>query len=143
MNVLQQPENLYLALLLFGVFCAAFFLLLAWLTQVVKQGLLWVDDRKAEGPFPMTVLIAKLWGYKHRDGIYFEKKGHGDKDSMDLLGCTAIGIVFLPLAINLSIKFYPVVMSLALLYGLAHTARFARRHKKLFDEHVKDPEAHK
>lgn len=139
----MQPEKFYLALLLFGVFCAACFFLLAWLTQVVKQGLLWVDDRKAEGPFPMTVLIAKLWGYKHRDGVYFEKKGHSDKDSSDFLFYHALAIVFLPLAINLSLRFYPVVLSLLLLYGLAHTARFARRHKKLFDEHVKDPKAHK
>lgn len=136
--------QLYLGLLLFGVFCAACFFLLAWLTQLAKQALLWVDDEKSEGPFPMTMLIAKLCGYTHNggDSSYFDKKGK-TKDSSDFLFFTALGIVFVPIAVKLSIEFYPVALALALLYCIAHTARFARRHKKLFDKHIKDPEAHK
>jgi hypothetical protein len=38
---------------------------------------------------------------------------------------------------------YPLTLTGATLCLVAFLARFARRHKKLFDKHLKDPEAHK
>ena len=99
-------------------------------------------DGKTDAPYPMTLLIAKVLGYQHSSGHQFYK-GCRTKDSCDLLGMASLTLLGGPLAIYLSIQLYPVVLAAGLLYAIAHTARFARRHKKLFDEHVKDPEAHK
>lgn len=141
MNHLSTPQ-VYLALFMLGVVLFLSFYLLAWLSCVARKAWLWVDDAKTDAPYPVTLLIAQLLGYKHSGGAQFYK-GCRTKDSCDLLGMVALMFLAGPLAIYLAFQFYPVVLSLALLYAIAHTARFARRHKKLFDKHIKDPEAHK
>jgi hypothetical protein len=40
-------------------------------------------------------------------------------------------------------RLWPLALFCIALLAVAHVSRFARRHKKLFDKHVKDPEAHK
>lgn len=141
MNQLSTPQ-VYLALFMLGVVLFVTFYFAAWLSHMVRKAWLWVDDGKTDAPFPMTLLIAKVLGYQHGSGYQFYK-GCRTKDSCDLLGMVALMFLAGPLAIYLAFQFYPIVLSLALLYAIAHTARFARRHKKLFDEHVKDPKAHK
>jgi hypothetical protein len=137
------PEKLFLAMLMMGVVMAVLFILLSAATEAVKSALLWVDDRKSSGPWPMAQLIAKAMGYKESSHSYkFEKEGKEDQSSSDILGKAAVVVGCIPMVVCLTIKFYPIVLSLALLYAIAHTARFARRHKKLFDQHVKDPGAH-
>ena len=139
-------EKFFGWLLLLGVVIALAFYVLAWLTQMVKTAWLWVDDREPEGPYPMTHWVARLLGYRHDGGpssLTFINKTGMEKQSSDLLFAVAIGCIFIPLLSYLLFRFYPIAIGLALLYAIAHTARFARRHKKLFDKHVKDPEAHK
>lgn len=140
MNHLSTPQ-VYLALFMLGVVLFVTFYFAAWLSHMVRKAWLWVDDSKTDAPYPMTLLIARLLGYTH-GGFHFNK-GSKKKDSCDLLGMAALTLLGGPLAIYLAIQFYPVVLAAGLLYAIAHTARFARRHKKLFDEHVKDPKAHK
>lgn len=53
-----------------------------------------------------------------------------------------LGLIFAPTIIYLALKFYPVAIAASILVLMAHIARFARRHKKLFDRHIKDPLAH-
>lgn len=138
------PEKLFLALLLMGIAMAMVFIVLSAFTEAVRAGLLWVDDRQPQGPWPMAQLIAKAMGYKESSHSYkFEKEGKEDQGNADILGKAAVVVGCIPMAVCLTVMFYPIVLSLALLYAIAHTARFARRHKKLFDKHVKDPEAHK
>lgn len=141
MNNLSTPQ-IYMALIITGAVMLLLFYLAAWLSHMVRKAWLWVDDAKTDAPYPMTLLIAKVRGYQHSEGIRFYK-GCRTIDSSDLLATVALMFLCGPLAIYLSFQFYPVVLAAALLYAIAHTARFARRHKKLFDEHVKDPKAHK
>lgn len=141
MNQLSTPQ-VYLALFMLGVALFVTFYFAAWFSHMVRKAWLWVDDSKTDAPYPMTLLIAKVLGYQHSSGYQFYK-GRKTKDSCDLLGMAALTLLGGPLAVYLSFKFYPVVLAAGLLYAIAHTARFARRHKKLFDEHVKDPKAHK
>lgn len=48
-----------------------------------------------------------------------------------------------PSLLLLSFDLYPVTVCGLTLFAVAHLARFARRHKKLFDKHIADPNAHK
>jgi len=138
------PERMFLAMILMGVAMAALFFTLSAATEAVKTALLWVDDRKPEGPWPMMTLIGTLCGYEYSDSYErFQKEGKEDIRGADLLARSCVVVGAIPMAICVTVNFYPIVLSLALLYAIAHTARFARRHKKLFDKHIKDPEAHK
>lgn len=140
----SSPPQIFLGLLLMGIGSGAVFMVLSAFTEGVRTAWLWVDDRKPAGPWPMAQLVAKVMGYKESLRCYkFEKEGKPDQDGSDLLLKAACVIACIPLTVYVTVKFYPVVLSLALLYAIAHTARFARRHKKLFDKHIKDPEAHK
>lgn len=132
------------ALTLLGICTAGATLVLFPLSSLVVSALAWVDDKKYEGRNPMTLLLARLQGYKPVPGCnYYFTNGKKKKFTADLVGTVLVLLAaFFPLS-YLAIKFYEVPMALGLLYAIAHTARFARRHKKLFDEHVKDPEAHK
>lgn len=52
-------------------------------------------------------------------------------------------VSLMPIISLLAFKFYYVLIPILSLFLLAHLARFARRHKKIFDDHVKDKGAHK
>jgi len=54
-----------------------------------------------------------------------------------------ISFLFAPIFCVFAIKAYPVTIGIATALLLAHLARFSRRHKKMFDEHVSDKNAHK
>lgn len=55
-----------------------------------------------------------------------------------------IGLTSLsPMVILFSIHIYPVVLFAASSAVMGYVARFARRHKKLFDKHLTNKEAHK
>lgn len=132
------------ALLFMGMGVMAFTLLMAPVTTLAASALAWVDDKKYKGRNPLFLLMARAWGYKPKKGCdYAYTNGAKEKYTADLVGISLIVIVLAAPITYLAVKFYEIPMGLALLYAIAHTARFARRHKKLFDEHVKDPEAHK
>ena len=48
-----------------------------------------------------------------------------------------------PFIILTSITLYPLTIGIATTLSIAYLARFVRRHKKLFDKHIVDKEAHK
>ena len=52
-------------------------------------------------------------------------------------------LLLLTLILYLSITFYEVTLFIVSIVSIMHLTRFAIRHRKLFDEHVKDKEAHK
>ena len=54
-----------------------------------------------------------------------------------------LGAIPLPMIVIFLYDVYPVTLTIGVLIVLAHLARFSRRHKKIFDEHVKDKSAHK
>ena len=134
-----------LALLLFGVGIGLCTVVLNFLSGMVVEAICWVDDEEQEGPYPLTKFAAWCARYKHEGGKSndFHRDGHPDRTSSDF----AFGMFFcsipLPGLFYFGYLFPWVPAGLGLLYCIAHTARFARRHKKLFDKHVKDPEAHK
>ncbi|MEQ4254280.1 hypothetical protein [Pseudomonas syringae] len=105
----------------------------------------WIDDSKP-GRNPVLELMARLRGwvpYTTEHGGYFWWKDKEGATKCDVVFAYAFTAFLLPLATFLSIKFYPVLLTALTLLLLAYVARFARRHKKLFDKHLKDPEAHK
>lgn len=144
MNELDVIQKFF-ALLFLGLALGVVYGLMFPLSKLVASALAWVDDKEHKGFSPMLLFVARLLGYKP-DGDseyrFINGKGH-NKDKYDLAMQTVFLIFCAPAAIYLAIKFYPIPLAAALLYAIAHTARFARRHKKLFDEHVKDPGAHK
>lgn len=48
----------------------------------------------------------------------------------------------LPILFVVSLHFYPIVLAVLILATIAWVARFSRRHKKLFDKHIQDKDAH-
>ncbi|MBD8680330.1 hypothetical protein [Pseudomonas sp. CFBP 13719] len=106
----------------------------------------WIDDGKP-GRNPVLELMARLRGWTpyttEGSGQYLwwkDKKGESQPDV--LLFFFPIAILG-PLVAFLSLKFYPLLLTVLTLAVIAYVARFARRHRKLFDKHLKDPEAHK
>lgn len=105
----------------------------------------WIDDSKP-GRNPVTELMARLRGwspYTTEHSVYLWWKDKEGETKCDVIFDYVFTAFWLPLAAFLSIKFYPVLLTVLTLLLLAYVARFARRHKKLFDKHLKDPEAHK
>jgi len=107
----------------------------------------WIDDSEP-GRNPVLELIARLRGWttfetKGTTSTYLwwkDKKGETRTDPfIDLF----LVVLFTPLSIYLVFKLYALALFVVSLLAIAFVARFARRHKKLFDKHIKDPEAHK
>lgn len=110
----------------------------------------WIDDADSPERNPIIDWSMGILGFmvasRERCWAYV---GEGDEWS-GRVSDGAIGffapmlILFLgPIILALSFLFYPVTLTIFCLYLIARLARFARRHKKLFDKHIKDPEAHK
>lgn len=112
---------------------------------VWRKAWAWIDDAEA-GRNPVLEFMARLRGwtpYTTEGNGYQWWKDKKDSTQTEVL-LPFLGLFFFsPLAVFLAIKLYPVVMAALTLVAVAFVARFARRHKKLFDKHLKDPEAHK
>jgi len=67
--------------------------------------------------------------YNHETGVFYWKIG--------------FVVSLLPIASVIAFKIYPITLTCGVLIILAHVARFSRRHKKIFEDHVKDKNAHK
>lgn len=123
-----------------GLLIGAVLLGLAW-----RKALAWIDDAEA-GRNPVLEFMARLRGWTpyttEGNGYQWWKDKKGSTQTEVLLPFLGL-FFFSPLAVFLAIKLYPVVMAAMTLVAVAFVARFARRHKKLFDKHLKDPEAHK
>jgi len=91
------------------------------------------------------------WGYA-KDKKHTHKSVHNLKHGIDYLYdwqisgryfWLVLGMIPLPVVAVLMYDVYPITLTIGVLIVLAYLARFSRRHKKIFDEHVKDKGAHK
>jgi hypothetical protein len=108
----------------------------------------WIDDSNRPERNPVIDRSMKVFGFnpkQNRVWKYYDHDQEWGEGSDGAIGFFApLVILFLaPLVMAFSFLFYPVTLTIFCLYLIARLARFARRHKKLFDKHIKDPEAHK
>lgn len=103
----------------------------------------WIDDSKAPDKNPLINKSMKLMGWKRGNWLYkYMKDGEGSDGGRGFF-FPLLAFVFGPPVAASAVAIYPVTLSIVLAYFIALIARFARRQKKLFDKHLKDPEAHK
>lgn len=134
-----------------GVALAVGWALLLLLTGIWQKVWRWVDDDQSpENPNYFIAKVMTWLGFTgdRASNIYPWQRNGGDS-SNDISGggrafwYPLLALLVAPLMAALCIRFYPVALTAGTLYLVARLARFARRHKKLFDKHIKDPEAHK
>ncbi|PRA53200.1 MULTISPECIES: hypothetical protein [Pseudomonas] len=128
-------------------------LAIAWIALIVGSKVWqltwnWIDDDESRVECnPLVFAVMRRLGYtRDRDSTsYPYQKGDGEKISDGSLAVVLPLFLLLvcPLAIVVGFRLYPLVIAAITLFLIARLARFARRHKKLFDKHLKDPEAHK
>lgn len=133
----------------FTAFVAGIFLAIGWLLILLAAHLwavawAWIDDSERSRTNPVTRRVMALLGYhpteyKYSEFAYRHSKTNGISDGLRAVFLPAMALFCVPF----SILYYPVAIGLLTAFALAHIARFARRHKKLFDQHLKDPGAHK
>lgn len=113
----------------------------------------WVDDGKRPKRNSLLSLSMRAqgwsvsepgnsWAYRKGDKTEGYDRREGSDGEAGFF-YPLLALCFGPWVIAASILFYPVALAIATAFALAHVARFARRHKKLFDKHVGDPDAHK
>lgn len=105
----------------------------------------WIDDAEAPKSGAIIHFLVMQRGFKEHDGFHFKyKSDDGDySDGWLEFFLPMVILVLAPPVLLLSFLLWPLTLSIFGLYLTARLARFARRHKKLFDKHIKDPEAHK
>lgn len=103
----------------------------------------WIDDSKAPRANPLIGAVMRSMGWGDGDWLYIYKKQGKGSDGERAFFFPLISLLFGPLLAVLAVKLYAVTLTFVTLYLLARLARFARRHKKLFDKHIADPDAHK
>lgn len=136
--------------MLFGMVAMGFVVVIAGLVLNVLIGLgrlsyRWVLDLPEPNEEHSWLMgkLANLQGYTHVvRGTWKNSKGK-ERHLSDVAGLSLLAAFFTPLTVYLSIKFYPVVLSLLLAFGLAHLARFSIRLSRVLKKHVADPDAHK
>lgn len=144
MNLPDDVTGLIAASGALGFAAAMLFLIATWAGAAWVHVWAWIDDGEP-GSNPVAVLIARLRGwepYATGPGVWTKPDGRS-AHSMDVYFPVLLTAFFLPAVLILGFEFYPFVLTGLALLAVAHVARFARRHKKLFDKHVKDPDAHK
>jgi len=102
----------------------------------------WIDDSRDKATNPFIRGVAKIMGYKYRGRGYSNAFYH-DKDDVASDGAVmfflpAVLLIFIPFAVLM----YEITLAVVSAIALAHLARYARRHKKVFDKHVEDKDAH-
>lgn len=128
-------------------------LAIAWMASIIGSKVWqmtwnWIDDDDSRVEYnPLVFAVMKRLGYtRDRDSACYPYQNSDGKKISD--GSTAVFLPFFllfvsPLAIVIGFRLYPLVIAAITLFLIARLARFARRHKKLFDKHLKDPAAHK
>ncbi|MFU6981307.1 hypothetical protein ACM75Z_27950 [Pseudomonas aeruginosa] len=145
-HITQIPDYLFTFIL--GVVLAflwAFAVFLAW---AWGRAWAWIDDSKPPKHNLLIHWVMWLLGFKLEGGYWsvwlyiHEKSGVGSDGHIGFFAPILISILA-PSLLLLSFDLYPVTVCGLTLFAVAHLARFARRHKKLFDKHIADPNAHK
>lgn len=105
----------------------------------------WIDDSDCPERNPIIDRVMKIMGFKVANASRCWRY-IGIVDEWGVQSDGAIGF-FAPLLIlaftPFAIVLYQFTLAIFCLYLIARLARFARRNKKLFDKHIKDPSAHK
>ena len=120
-----QGEELAVFILGGGLLSMVIPLMLCWIVGFFQWCYAWVDDSKV-GYNPLTVKLCELTGYSQCD-----------KDMAYIK--TVCVFFFLPLALSFPYLLLTIVVGIV----IAHLARMCFRHRKLFDKHIKDVDAHK
>ena len=89
------------------------------------------------------LLVAQWMGNNQKSHGYGEIREFLDRYKEDTVkrdGFWLVSFILLlsPTIIWVSFLFYPIVLSAVSFWLIANLARYARRHKKLFDKHLKD-----
>lgn len=103
----------------------------------------WVDDCEAPKDNPLILRVMTKMGYGEGDWLYRYKKDKHKTDGERAFFFPLLALVLTPTLAALLTFIYPVTLCAICLYLIARLTRFARRHKKLFDKHIKDPSAHR
>ncbi|HGN4787834.1 TPA: hypothetical protein ACKTE9_001491 [Pseudomonas aeruginosa] len=145
-HITQIPDYLFTFIL--GVVLAflwAFAVFLAW---AWGRAWAWIDDSKPPRHNFLTRRVMVLLGFKLQDDPWpayqyrHLKNNFGSDGHIGFFAPILIAITS-PSLLLLSFDIYPFTICGLTLFAVAHLARFARRHKKLFDKHIADPNAHK
>ncbi|MBP2698397.1 hypothetical protein [Pseudomonas aeruginosa] len=145
-HITQIPDYLFTFILgLFLAFLWAFAVFLAW---AWGRAWAWIDDSKPPRHNFLIRRVMVLLGFKLQDDPWpayqyrHSKNNFGSDGHIGFFAPILIAITS-PSLLLLSFDIYPVTICGLTLFAVAHLARFARRHKKLFDKHIADPNAHK
>ena len=106
----------------------------------------WIDDSEAPKNNPLLQMIMFRTGWKastNRWSSCAYEKGNESSSGAEAFFFPLVILFLGPMLAVIAFKLYPVTLAALTLYLIARLARFARRHKKLFDKHIKDPDAHK
>lgn len=106
----------------------------------------WIDDTEAPKNNPLIQMIMFRNGWVTntcRYSSFAYERGSSHSDGAEAFFWPLLALFCGPMLAVIAFKLYPVTLAAVTLYFLARLARFARRHKKLFDKHIKDPDAHK
>jgi hypothetical protein len=129
-----------------GILLAVFWIAANILGWIWSGCWAWIDDSEAPEVGPINRLSMKLIGFEYKTDRLWKYYTDGEDDASDgVIGffLPLLAMLISPLVFTLAFFLYPLTLSIFGLYLTARLARFARRHKKLFDKHIKDPEAHK
>jgi hypothetical protein len=104
----------------------------------------WVDDSKVGQRNLIVKYLANKNGFDDYDSSCFDYRGaqKGLSDGFGSFIRAYLFTVMLPFILVITINFYPVTLAFLCVALIAWVARFSRRHKKLFDKHVVDKDAH-
>ena len=138
--------NIYQSALEVGGCIAVLLILGLLITRICQHIYAWLDDSKVAKRNVFVVKLNSLWGYEPPEswGFYKIKKGGSTMNSGEagpLLSALVCGL--LPLLVVLALHHIFFTLTVLGFIAAAHLARFCLRHKKLFDKHLTDKEAHK
>ena len=123
-------------------------LAIAWLAGLVLirigyRAWAWVDDSEPPKINPFIKWLMHKDGWVERASCDYPFIREGEiSDGIYIKIRVFFAAALLPVIAVLALQFYPVTLAMATMYAIAHLARYARRHKKVFDEHVADKKAH-
>jgi len=111
----------------------------------------WIDDNDQPIKInPLLAWIMRRLGYEkasyetHQTFMSWSTPDGKKKTDGEFAFFIPLLILFwAPTAIYIGLWLYPVTLAAITLFLIAYVARFARRHRKLFEKHLKDPDAHR
>lgn len=147
---MELPPTIFL-MILAGCALALFWIVICLLAKFGSKAWNWIDDN--DQPIkenPVLAWIMRRLGYKpacelssYSAWVWESPDGRKQSDGAVAIFMPLIILLVCPTAIYIGLWLYPVTLTGIALFLIAYLARFARRHRKLFDRHLKDPDAHR